>query len=99
MKQQGPSIRDFYAEVFDEVPKSQKDASLNTQAVIDSRSLRHSFPKIKTLRKQIVEIVGNCKIVPVPSHLEHVLFEESIYVCTHIFGTQSGQRMTEVYLW
>ena len=99
MKQQRPAIRDFYAEVFDEVPESRKDASLNTQAVIDSRSLRHSFPKIKTLRKQIVEIVENCKIVPVPSHLEHVLFEESIYVCTHVFGTQSGQRMTEVYLW
>lgn len=99
MKQQRPSIRDFYAEVFDEVPNSKKDASFNTQAVIDSRSLRHSFPKIKTLRKQIVEIVENCKTVPVPSHLEHVLFEESIYVCTHVFGTQSGQRMTEVYLW
>ena len=34
-----------------------------------------------------------------PAQEEHILYEKSIYVCTHVFGTANGSRMTEVYLW
>jgi hypothetical protein len=30
---------------------------------------------------------------------EHVLYQDSMYVCTHVFGDSKGARHTEVYLW
>ena len=89
----------LFADIFDEPPSPKNALNIKTSAALGSRSSIDTFPKIKTLRKQIVEIVANGKTIPVPSHQEHILFEDSLYVCTHVFGTPSGQRMTEVYLW
>jgi len=53
----------------------------------------------KTLRKSIQEISGDGKLLSLPAQEEHVLYESSIYVVTHVFGSQTGARLTEVYLW
>ena len=90
---------DIFADVFDDYPSSETSVSIDTQAVLGSRSSIDSSPKIKTLRKQIFEITDNGKSVPVPSHQEHILFEDCLYLCTHVFGTLAGTRTTEVYLW
>lgn len=92
-------VGDFFADIFDEPASFNSKMNIDTQAVIDSRSSVQSNPKIKTLRKQIFEISDNGKSIPVPSHAEHVLYDESMYLCTHVFGTLTGQRTTEVYLW
>ena len=89
----------LFAEVFDEPLSSKGNIKIDTQAVLDARSSPESFPKIKTLRKQIFELGDHGKTHPVPSHQEHILFEQSLYLCTHVFGTPAGQRTTEVYLW
>lgn len=73
--------------------------NIKTQSIISSRSTYDGSDKIKTLRKQIFEVAGDGKLLPVPSHQEHILFEESLYLCTHIFGNVTGTRTTEVYLW
>ena len=93
----GPS--DLIANVFDEHSSLKGNASVDTQAVLSSQSSSDSSLKIKTLRKQIFEITDNGKLFPVPSHQEHILFEDCIYLCTHVFGTLTGTRTTEVYLW
>ena len=93
----GPS--DLLASVFDEHPSSRTDINIDTQAVLSSRSSSDSLLKVKTLRKQIVEITDNGKSIPVPPHQEHILYEDCLYLCTHIFGTRAGTRTTEVYLW
>ena len=90
---------DLLANVFDEHQSSRSDIKIDTQAVLGSRSSSDISLKIKTLRKQIVEITDNGKSVPVPSHREHILFEDCLYLCTHVFGTLAGTRTTEVYLW
>ena len=90
---------DLLANLFDEHPSLKSNISVDTQAVLNSRSSSDSSIKIKTLRKQIFEITDNGKSVPVPSHQEHILFEDCLYLCTHIFGTLAGTRTTEVYLW
>ncbi|CAD6570913.1 MAG: hypothetical protein ASARMPRED_004070 [Alectoria sarmentosa] len=90
---------DLFADVFDEYPSSKTNISIDTQAVLSSRSSNDGPLKIKTLRKQIFEITENGKAVPVPSHQEHILFEDCLYLCTHVFGTLAGTRVTEVYLW
>ncbi len=90
---------DLFADLFDDYPSSKTRISIDTQAVLNSHSSNDSSLKIKTLRKQIFEITDNGKSVPVPSHQEHILFEDCLYLCTHVFGTLAGTRTTEVYLW
>lgn len=94
-----PGASDLFAELFDDFPSSETSVSIDTQAVLGSRSSNDSSPKIKTLRKNICEIIDNGKSVPVPSRQEHILFENCLYLCTHVFGTLAGTRTTEVYLW
>lgn len=94
-----PGASHLFAELFDNYPSSETSVSIDTQAVLGSRTSNDGSPKIKTLRKNIFEIIDNGKSVPVPSHQEHILFEGCLYLCTHVFGTLAGTRTTEVYLW
>ena len=89
------TISDF----FGESAKSSIKFNIDTQNLIASCSSHGGPEKIKTLRKQIYEVAGDGKLHPVPSHQEHILFEENLYICTHVFGSVSGTRTTEVYLW
>ena len=94
-----PEASDLLTNLFDEHPGLKTNISVDTQALLSSRSHSDSSLKIKTLRKQLFEITENGKSLPVPSHQEHILFEDCLYLCTHIFGTLAGTRTTEVYLW
>ncbi|KAL9103825.1 MAG: hypothetical protein Q9163_001180 [Psora crenata] len=92
-------LAQFFADIFDELPRPEGSIKTDTQSIIDTRSTIDCLPKIKTLRKQILEVIENGKTKHVPPHQEHILFEDSLYLCTHVFGTPAGQRTTEVYLW
>ncbi|KAI9721748.1 MAG: hypothetical protein M1812_002083 [Candelaria pacifica] len=87
----------LFEEFFDEVPKATGKVNIDTQAVLSSNA--GDVSKIKTLRKQIWEVTGDGKRTAVPSHQEHILFEDNMYLCTHIFGASNGVRTTETYLW
>ncbi|KAL8949428.1 MAG: hypothetical protein Q9222_004465, partial [Ikaeria aurantiellina] len=87
------------AELFDESPKSDLQVNIDTPAVLASRTPIIEPNKIRTLRKQIWEVTSGGKLIPVPSDQSHILFEESLYICHHVFGTPAGTRTTEVYLW
>lgn len=89
------TISDFFGTTVKSVVK----LNIDTQTIISSCSSYQGPEKIKTLRKQIFELGGDGKLLPVPSHQEHILFEENLYLCTHVFGGLSGTRTTEVYLW
>ncbi len=89
----------LFAEYFNEIPNSSGRVNIDTQSILASRSSGAGSNKIKTLRKQIWEVTGDGKSVAVPSHQEHILYEESMYLCTHVFGNAAGTRNTEVYLW
>ncbi|KAL6720396.1 hypothetical protein ACLMJK_002318 [Lecanora helva] len=86
------------SDIFDDPLRSTHGVKINTQSVLDTCSSKASSTKIKTLRKQIAEI-ENGKSVPIPMHQEHVLFDHKVYLCTHVFGNETGQRTAEVYLW
>ena len=92
-------VHSLLAGFFGEPPSSQPKVNIDTQFVLASCSSHDGPDKIKTLRKQIYEITGEGKLLPVPAQQEHILFEENLYLCTHVFGTPSGMRTTEVYLW
>lgn len=87
------------ASFFGEISSSQPKVVTDTQSILASCSSHDGSEKIKTLRKQIHEITGSGKLLPVPAQQEHILFEENLYLCTHVFGTVAGTRTTEVYLW
>lgn len=88
-------ITDF----FGGPPACNNKFNIDTPSIISARSSQDSFDKIKTLRKQIFEVAADGKLLPVPSHQEHILFEANLYLCTHVFGNTTGIRTTEVYLW
>ena len=89
------TISDF----FNDTTKSTIRFNIDTQTILSTCSSHQGPEKIKTLRKQIFEVASDGKMLPVPSHQEHILFEENLYICTHVFGGLSGTRTTEVYLW
>ena len=89
------TILDFFGTTANSVVKF----NIDTQSVISSCSSHQGPEKIKTLRKQIFELGGDGKLLPVPSHQEHILFEDNLYLCSHVFGGLSGTRTTEAYLW
>ncbi|KAF2259928.1 hypothetical protein CC78DRAFT_620675 [Lojkania enalia] len=91
-----------FADFFDEPPVTNGEIPIN----IDALAVLKSPPidlvsgnKIRTLRKQIQEISGDGKLSNIPIQEEHVLFQDSMYLCTHVFGDSKGARTTEVYLW
>lgn len=87
------------ASFFEESSRIKPKISVDTQAVLASRPKDDCPDKIKTLRKQIYLMTGGGKLMPVPSHQEHILFEENLYLCIHVFATAGGSRTAEVYLW
>ncbi|KAL8804757.1 MAG: hypothetical protein Q9200_005686, partial [Gallowayella weberi] len=89
----------LFAELFDESPNNDLKVNIDTPAVLSSRAPISEANKIRTLRKQLWEVTAGGKLIPVASGQSHILFEESLYICHHVFGSLSGTRTTEVYLW
>lgn len=92
----------MFAEFFDEAPitEGRLPESIDTVHVLKSPPLDLGpAGKIRTLRKQIQEVTGDGRLSPVPTQEEHVLFQDSMYLCTHVFGDARGARQTDVYLW
>jgi hypothetical protein len=97
-KQRGGSntktqLKDF----FDQTPKASDRADFDTQAIMAPNKNLHQ--KIKTLNTIIWEITGNGKKEPMPAQQEHILFEDSMYLCVHAFQPSGGSKSTEAHLW
>src|SRR5947207_7411599 len=86
-----------FSEYFDDQPVPSHKFNFDTQALLSARS--DDLINIKTIQKQIWEITGDGKMIVIPNHCEHILFEDHMYLCTHVFGDASGKKVTEVYLW
>ena len=96
-KPQTSNASRLFSEFFDQPLTPDAKVDFDAHAILSSKT--QDSDKIKTLRKQIWEITGDGKKLPVPSHQEHILFEDSMYLCTHVFGAANGARATETYLW
>jgi hypothetical protein len=86
----------LFGDFFDERPVAAKD-EIDTISVLESSPL--PTEKVTTMKKSIQEITNDGKLISVPSHQEHMLFDQSMYVCVHSFTTSKGVKSTEVYLW
>jgi hypothetical protein len=92
----------MFAEFFDEAPvtEGRLPDSIDTVHILRTPPLEVGpAGKIRTLRKQIQEVTGDGRLSPIPMQEEHILFQDSMYLCTHIFGDLNGAKHTDVYLW
>jgi hypothetical protein len=92
----------LFAEFFDEAPvtEGQLPEHIDTVQILRSPPIDLGpAGKIRTLRKQIQEVTGDGRLSPVPSHEEHVLFQDSMYLCTHVYEDSKSARHTDIYLW
>ncbi|KAF2119875.1 hypothetical protein BDV96DRAFT_485510 [Lophiotrema nucula] len=92
----------MFAEFFAEPPVTSGALpdNIDTVQVLKNPPYEpNSTNKIRTLRKQIQEVTGDGKLINVPVQEEHVLFQDSMYICTHIYGDLKGAKFTDVYLW
>ncbi|KAF1965492.1 hypothetical protein BU23DRAFT_585020 [Bimuria novae-zelandiae CBS 107.79] len=69
------------SEPFKQSPSPEKPA-------VTTGELPENIDTIRFIRKQIHEVTGDGKLIPIHAHDEHVLFQDSI-----------GSKTTEVYLW
>ncbi|KAI4143725.1 MAG: hypothetical protein LQ341_002835 [Variospora aurantia] len=90
----------LFAELFDESSAiTNLKVNIDTPAVLALRVSLPATDKIRTLRKQIWEVTPGGKLIPVAPERSHILFEDSLYICHHVFGSLTGTRTTEVYFW
>jgi hypothetical protein len=92
----------MFAEFFDEVPvtEGRLPEAIDTVHILKTPPIDFGpAGKVRTLRKQIQEVTGDGKLTPIGVQEEHILFQDSMYLCTHIFGDAKGAKHTDVYLW
>lgn len=87
----------LFADFFDDAPVTSGKLDVDAHAVLTGNPL--GADRIKTARKEIHEISGDGKLSPVPGQEEHILYDNSMYLCTHVFGSSNGAKNTEVYFW
>lgn len=92
----------MFAEFFNEAPVTEGvlPDSIDTVHLLKSPPLDLGpSGKIRTLRKQIQEVSGDGRLSSIPMQEEHILFQDSMYICSHVFGDSKGAKHTDVYLW
>jgi hypothetical protein len=97
-----PKHDGMFADFFDEAPvtEGQLPDNIDTMYTLKSPPLDLGpSGKIRTLRKQIQEVTGDGRLTSIPMQEEHILFQDSMYLCTHVYGDARGGRHTIVYLW
>ncbi|KAH8673771.1 hypothetical protein BX600DRAFT_378394, partial [Xylariales sp. PMI_506] len=58
-----------------------------------------SGPRIQTLDVKMFQFSADGKKIPVSAHNERVLFEGEMYLCSHTFKNEAGQKTSQVYFW
>ncbi|OJD25617.1 hypothetical protein ACJ73_03017 [Blastomyces percursus] len=86
-----------FSSFFDAMPKASDKVEVDPQSVLMSRP--DVYPKISTISKQIWEITGDGKRKDLPANQGYILFEQSMYLCVHVFDVAGGPKTTRVHLW
>jgi Domain of unknown function (DUF4045) len=92
-----PVASQVLSDFFDEPPKADDKADIDTHAIVSSNA--SGAEKTKTLRMQMWEVNGDGKRQDMPPQQEHIIFEESMYLCVHSLENARGSKSTEAFLW
>ena len=87
----------LFTDFFDERPIITSQPDFDTIAILEHNPL--PTDKITTIRKQMQVVLGDGKLATVPQDQSHILYDDSMYVCSHNFSSSNGSKSTAVYLW
>ena len=90
-------IRGQLEDFLGALPHVHEKAEFDTHAFLSAQT--DTKAKSKTVSKQIWEVSGDGKKTPMPPRLEHILFEDCMYLCVHSLQSLTGSKASEVYLW
>lgn len=97
-----PKHDGIFADFFDEAPVTGGQLP----DTIDTVQVLHSPPfdlgpagKVRTQKAEIHEITGDGKLLSIAPQEQHMLFQGSMYICTHGYSDSKGVNITDVYLW
>lgn len=93
----GSDTKSLFADFFDQPPKGRDKADFDTLAIMSANGTLNL--KIKTMSMLIWEISGNGKKESMPAQQEHILFEDSMYLCVHTFQPENESKRNEAHLW
>lgn len=86
----------MFSDFFDNQPYIASEPEIDVLQMLEADPLKEE--RVETIRKEVHEVTSGGKLTLLPSHQEHILFEDSMYVCVHTF--QAGKaKTTEVFLW
>ena len=82
---------------FGTSPRAADRSEFDAEAFLKSQ--KQDPERVKTKSNQIWKVHGDGKKTALPPQQEHILYEDSMYLCVHVFETENSSRCTEVYLW
>ncbi|KAK3065516.1 hypothetical protein LTS18_006227 [Coniosporium uncinatum] len=89
----------LFEDFFETAPRMEGGVDIDTPSIINSYPLDGSTVG-KSKSKTVQEITRDGKIVSLPPGQEHILYEDSVYVCTHTYeDTTTHRPTTSVSLW
>src|SRR5271168_4258721 len=92
----GPTASQVLDNFFDEHPKADDKADIDTHTIVSSNA--GTAEKTKTLRMQIWEVNGEGKRQDSRPQQKHIIFEGSINLCVHSLENARGSKSTEAFL-
>lgn len=93
----GSSAKPMVEKHFGTLPRAADRSEFDAEAFLKSQ--KQDPERVKTKSNQIWEVHGDGKKTALPPQQEHILYEDSMYLCVHVFDTETSSRCTEVYLW
>jgi hypothetical protein len=87
----------LFTDFFDDRPSLASLPDTDTLTILQREPF--TVDKITTIRKTMQVVLGNGQLATVPTHQDHILYDDTMYICTHHFSTSTGSKAAEVYLW
>jgi len=84
-------------EAFFGTERPRRKYTVDAAEVLIKRPI--SIAPVHTESVQFQRLLSDGKRFSPPSHHSRTLFEHEMYLCTHTFANNVGERLTEVYLW
>ncbi|CAK3860573.1 hypothetical protein AC579_10025 [Lecanosticta acicola] len=87
------------AKTFGTVPKYYDSLAIETRAILSGCNQEVEAEIAKTLRKSVHVISADGTSKPLPPQEEYTLFDESVYVCSHVYTNARGAKNARVFAW
>lgn len=81
------------------MPRYFDALAIDTQSLIQSKTHRTEVESVKTLRRSVLAVFADGSVRSLSSQEEYTLYDESVFICTHIFVDEHGTKGCQIYVW